>query len=111
MNWISLQHEQQLEEIKQKSQTRPQVIFKHSTRCGVSGVVKNRLEKGRLPDDLDYYFLDIIHHRILSNKIAEEFKVYHESPQVLFISKGECIYDESHMGISSQEIIAQAMSA
>jgi monothiol bacilliredoxin len=110
MNWISLETEQQVQEIKERSHARLQVIFKHSIRCGVSGVVKHRLEKGKLPEDIDYYFLDIIHNRIISNQIAEEFKVYHESPQVLLISKGECVYDESHTGISSQEIMAQAMA-
>jgi len=109
MNWIPLQNEQQLEELKIKSDSRTQVIFKHSVRCGVSGVVKSRLEKGKLPLDLDIHFLDIIHHRTLSNKIAEEFKVYHESPQVLVIRNGECVYDESHLGINPKEIVAQAM--
>ena len=109
MDWIPLQNEQQLHEITKKSAERPQVIFKHSVRCGVSGVVKSRLEKGKLPADNDYYFLDIIHFRALSNKIAELFKVYHESPQVLVIRNGECVYDESHMGITVQEIEAMAM--
>lgn len=104
-----MENESQLQEIKEKSGTRPQVIFKHSTRCGVSGVVKNRLEKGKLANDADYYFLDIIHYRGLSNKIAEEFKVYHESPQVLIVKNGECVYDESHMSINPQEIVSQAM--
>ena len=39
--------------------------------------------------------------------IAEKFKVHHESPQVLVIINGECTYDESHMGISMDEIIEQ----
>jgi bacillithiol system protein YtxJ len=109
MNWISLLEEQQLREIKEKSIVRPQVIYKHSIRCGISSVVKSRLEKATLPEDIDYYFLDIIRYRGISNKIAEEFKVYHESPQVLVIRNGECVYDESHMGITAQEIAAQAM--
>jgi bacillithiol system protein YtxJ len=109
MNWIPLQSEQQILEIKEKSGSRAQIIFKHSVRCGVSGVVKSRLEKGKFPDDADFYFLDIINYRAISNKVAEEFKVYHESPQVLIIKSGECVYDESHMGINPQEITAQAM--
>lgn len=109
MNWISLQDEKQLEEIKNNSYSRPQVIYKHSVRCGVSSVVKSRLERAKLPDDIDYYFLDIIHYRSISNKIAELFNVYHESPQVLVIRDGECVYDESHMGITAQEIEAMAM--
>lgn len=109
MEWISLQHEQQLLKIKEKSKTRPQVILKHSIRCGVSGVVKSRLEKGKLPEDADYYLLDIIHYRLVSNKIAEDFKVYHESPQILIIRNEECVYDESHIGITAQDILVQAM--
>ena len=109
MEWISLQNEQQLNELKENSITRPQIIFKHSIRCGISSVVKSRLEKGKLPVDNDYYFLDIIRYRTLSNKIAEEFKVYHESPQVLVIRNGECVYDESHMGITIQDLLVQAM--
>lgn len=104
-----MQNEQQLEQIKERSATRTQIIFKHSIRCGVSGVVKSRLEKGKPASDADYYFLDIINNRVISNKVSEAFKVYHESPQVLVIKNGECIYDESHMGINPQEIIAQAM--
>ena len=108
MNWITIQDENQLEEIKKKSKIRPQVIYKHSVRCGVSSVVKSRLEKAKLPTDIDYYYLDIIHFRSISNKIAEEFRVYHESPQVLLIRDGQCVYEESHMGITAQEILAQA---
>lgn len=108
MNWITIQDENQLEEIKEKSKIRPQVIYKHSVRCGVSSVVKSRLEKAKLPTDIDYYYLDIIHFRSISNKIAEEFRVYHESPQVLLIRDGQCVYEESHMGITAQEILAQA---
>lgn len=104
-----MQDELQLSEISKNSSVRPQVIYKHSTRCGISTMVKARLEKARLPDDIDYYFLDIIHYRTISNKIAETFKVYHESPQVLVIRNGECVYDESHSGITAQEILAQTM--
>lgn len=105
MKWIILQNEDQLKEIKEKSKERPQVIFKYSSRCGISGVAKSRLEKVEIPEHIDFYFLDLITYRSLSNRIAEEFKVYHESPQVLLIKNGECIYDESHLGISMNEIV------
>ena len=83
MNWIQLKDEHQLEQIKENSTSRPQLIYKHSIRCGVSSVVKSRLEKAKMPEDIDYYYLDIINYRSISNKIAEQFQVYHESPQVL----------------------------
>lgn len=111
MNWINLNNEEQLPELIQKSNTRPQVIFKHSTRCSISSMAKNRLEKSIVPDDIDFYFLDLIKYRFFSNKIAKDFKVYHQSPQILVIKNGECIYNESHSGIDMDEIIDQAIAA
>lgn len=111
MNWISLTNEEQLHQIKVNSNARPQVIFKHSTRCSISSVAKNRLERSTQSDEVDFYFLDLITYRAISNKIAADFNVYHESPQVLLIKNGECIYDESHSGIDMEEIIEQAMAA
>ena len=108
MNWIALTEETQLETIKEESKTQPIVIFKHSTRCNISSMSKNRLEREQAPDNVKFYYLDLIAHRAISNKIAEVFQVHHESPQVLLIKNGECTYDESHNGISMDEIAEQA---
>src|SRR5688572_22477697 len=88
MIWHPLTQIEQLQEIIDKSAHTPQVIYKHSTRCSISLVVKNRLEKENAPEAVDFYFLDLLAHRPISNAIAERFKVYHESPQVLVIKKG-----------------------
>lgn len=109
MNWIPLREEAQLQEIIEKSAERPQVIFKHSTRCGISGVAKNRLEKAGTPQGVDFYYLDLINFRSISNSVVDLFKVHHESPQILIIRNGECVYDESHMSISMDEIETMVM--
>lgn len=109
MNWIPLTSEAQLEEIRKKSASVPQLIFKHSTRCGTSSLAKSRLEKSEAPGGIDFYYLDLITYRNISNKIAEEFKVHHESPQVLLVKNGDCVYEESHIGIRMDEIIQQAL--
>src|SRR5215207_3015559 len=111
MHWIHLTDEEQLKQIITRSQNRPQVIFKHSTRCSISSVALQRLQKVDQPSDIDFYFLDLIAYRGLSNRISEMFKVYHESPQVLVIKDGDCIYDESHLGIAMDEIIDSAHAA
>jgi bacillithiol system protein YtxJ len=108
MNWITLNDEGALEEIRSKSSDKPQVIFKHSTRCSISSMAKNRLDRADQPEGIDFYYLDLISNRNLSNKVAEVFNVEHESPQILLIKGGECVYDESHMGISIDEIAEQA---
>lgn len=104
MDWKVLREENELEEIVKKSQTTPQVIFKHSTRCSISSVAKGRLERSKVPPGADFYYLDLISYRNISNKIAGMFNIHHESPQVLVIKNGECIYDESHMGINMGDI-------
>lgn len=107
MHWIDLTDELQLDKIKESSNQKAQLIFKHSTRCSISSMVKSRLERSLQPAGIDFHFLDLIKHRHLSTKIAEEFAVYHESPQVLLIKNGECIYDESHSGIDMNDILEQ----
>ncbi|HUS01912.1 MAG TPA: bacillithiol system redox-active protein YtxJ [Chitinophagaceae bacterium] len=109
MNWIYLTNEEQLHQIKANSNNKPQVIFKHSTRCSISSMAKNRLERSAQTDELDFHFLDLIKYRSISNRIADDFSVYHESPQILVIKNGECIYDESHSAIGMEEIVEQAM--
>jgi bacillithiol system protein YtxJ len=104
MNWIALTNPLQLQQIVEQSNNRPQVIFKHSTRCPISSMAKNRLEKNGTPANTDFYYLDLIAFRSISNKIAEDFGVFHESPQVLLIKKGACIYNESHNGINMKDI-------
>ena len=109
MNWNELKDEEQLLELIQKSQSTPQVIFKHSTRCSISAMAKGRLERSTAPGNIDFYFLDLIAHRNISNMVASKFQVSHESPQILLIKNGECVYDESHGYISMNEITEQVL--
>ncbi len=105
MNWKEFTSEEGLEEIKRRSIEKPQVIFKHSTKCSISSMAKSRLERGNAPEAIDFNYLDLIAHRNVSSKIAELFDVEHASPQVLIIKDGACIYDESHNAISMDEIV------
>lgn len=111
MNWNQLTSEEGLEALKEASKESPQVIFKHSTRCSISSVAYQRIQKSGQPAGIQFHLLDLITYRSLSNKIAQDFGVHHESPQVLVIKNGECVYDDSHMGISMRDIIDQAAMA
>ena len=105
MNWREFTTEEALEEIKTRSAEKPQVIFKHSTKCSISSMAKSRLERAIAPEDIEFNYLDLIAHRNVSSKIAEVFDVEHASPQVLIIKDGACIYDESHNAINMDEIV------
>jgi bacillithiol system protein YtxJ len=104
MNWKTLTTPEQVAGIKDDSFNQPQVIFKHSTRCSISSMAKSRLERNEQPENVDFHYLDLIAYRNISDKIAADFDVYHESPQILLIKNGECVYTESHMGISMDEL-------
>jgi len=108
MNWINLNDIEQLTSIREASFNKPQLIFKHSTTCSISKMAYSRFERAEAPDTIDFYYLDLLNHRNISAAVAETFKVHHESPQVVLIKNGECIYDESHYGIMMDEVIEQA---
>lgn len=105
--WIVLASKGQLNEIERKSTERPQVIFKHSTTCGISGMVLNRfvenydLEKTQI----DLYFLDLRSHREVSNEVGYKFQVMHQSPQLLIIKDGVVAAHSSHGAISSINLL------
>ena len=105
MDWNVLRDENQLQEIIAKSETRPQIIFKHSIRCSISSVAKGRLDRSKVPPNADFHYLDLINYRNISNKIAQVFNIHHESPQVLIIKNGACVYDESHSAIRMEDIL------
>lgn len=107
MNWIALTTSEQLESIKKNSFAQPAIMFKHSTRCSISLMAKARLERAVQPSGVDFYYLDLLSYRNISNQIAEDFSVHHQSPQILLIKNGECIYEESHNGIDMEDIKTQ----
>lgn len=111
MNWKKLENIEQLVDIDVQSHTGPVVIFKHSTRCSISSAALDRLERNWKEEEMNevqFYYLDLIAHRTTSNAIADHYEIEHQSPQVLLIKKGECVYTESHMGIGYNEIKSQA---
>src|SRR5436190_24054779 len=104
ISWVSLTDDTQLNFLKEKSFQKPQVLFKHSSRCSLSNVVLLRMGRSCELPAVDFYLLDLIRFRHLSHKIAADFDVNHESPQLLLIKNGNCVYHESHFGINMQEL-------
>lgn len=107
MNWNELETMDQLATIDTESATRPVLIFKHSTRCNISATSLARLERSWKNDTpIKPYYLDLIAHRDISNEIAFRYGVDHQSPQALLIRNGKCVYHESHMNISIEDMLA-----
>lgn len=106
-NWITLTDKEQLKVIIKESETIPIIIYKHSTRCGLSSMTKNILDKGweQLEPHAKLYFLDLLRYREVSTMIAERFNVRHQSPQILIIKNGQSLYNASHYNINVEEIL------
>jgi len=110
MNWEKLTNHTQLDQLKTDSNEKPVIIFKHSTSCSISRMVLDRLSRNWNDEEMksaDFYFLDLLSYRDISNKIASDFGVVHESPQVIIIKSGKAVYNNSHMAVDYKEISIQ----
>ena len=104
--WIPLVSVGQLEEIAQFSDQKTQIIFKHSTTCGISRMVMNTFVNtyDYTKDQADLYYLDLHSFREVSNETATRFQVQHQSPQLLIIKGGKLLTHSSHGGITDIDI-------
>ena len=79
------------------------IIFKHSTRCSISKMALYRVEGFNSEKINEYYYLDLINYRNVSDEISEKFNLEHQSPQVLLIRNGKLIHHASHNAIKPNE--------
>ncbi len=105
VNWRPLTDMGQLNEIINESTEKPVIIFKHSTRCGISRMTLKQFENEYdLNDLVTPYFLDLLQNRDISNEIANRFGIEHQSPQLILIKNGEPIYNASHGDIYADDL-------
>lgn len=109
MNWNQLNQISQIEKIDSESQQQPILLLKHSTRCSISSAALSRLERNWKDVDsqkIKPYYLDLLQHRDISNQLALHYQVEHQSPQILIIKNGKCMYSATHFEINYNDIIA-----
>ncbi len=100
--WKSIESDADLEKAIEESKEKKVAIFKHSTRCYISKMVLKNFEKevATSEKEVAYYFLDLLQHREISNKIAEIFDVVHQSPQLIILQNGKMVKNASHQSIT-----------
>lgn len=106
--WKIIKSEEDLEKAIKQSYENRVAIFKHSTSCFISKTVLKNFEKEIENSDeqnVSFYFLDLLAFRPISNKIAEDFGIRHESPQLIVFENGEPINNASHQDISLSQIL------
>ena len=103
--WKPLTSKDQLETIDLESKNRTQVIFKHSTRCGISRMVMNQFVSSYDNSwDMDLYYLDLLSNRDVSDEVGYKFQVMHQSPQLIVVRNGETVAHASHGSINEIEL-------
>ena len=104
--FFTLDKMEQFDEIDEISQTKPVVLFKHSTRCSISRMALKQFDaEFNYPEEkIDWYLLDLLNHRDLSNEIASRYNVVHQSPQIVVIRNGKAVFNESHGSISAEDL-------
>jgi bacillithiol system protein YtxJ len=106
VKYFELDKMEQFDEIDEISKTKPVVLFKHSTRCSISRMALKQFDaEFNFPEEkIDWYLLDLLNHRDLSNEIASRYNVVHQSPQIVVIRNGKVVFNESHDSIAAEDL-------
>ncbi|WP_166384779.1 MULTISPECIES: bacillithiol system redox-active protein YtxJ [unclassified Polaribacter] len=106
LNWIPLTSMEELEKIKEISKTEAVLIFKHSTRCGISSMVIKQFEKLFTEEhkNLKVYYLDLLNYRNISDEVGYTFQVMHQSPQLIVVKNGISIESAAHYDITNTNL-------
>ena len=106
VNWIPFNSLEQIKTIKELSKSETILIFKHSTRCGISSMVIKRFEKlfNESIKNIKVYYLDLLKFRDISDEVGNSFQVIHQSPQLLVIRNESSVLNVSHYDITTVDI-------
>ncbi|MFC7373345.1 bacillithiol system redox-active protein YtxJ [Fictibacillus iocasae] len=90
-------------------------LLKNSTTCPVSHEGYRQFEKfaAQHPEET-FYYLNVQDARALSNKIAEDTGIKHESPQVFLFNGGSPVWNASHWSITvkkMEEVLTEGAKA
>jgi bacillithiol system protein YtxJ len=109
MNWREITTLEEWEDILAKSSERGQVILKHSTTCPVSANALHEYEdylKGAPNQEVDFTLVKVIESRPVSNQIAADLSVKHESPQIIYVKDKAKYWTASHWSVTKAHMTA-----
>ncbi len=100
---------EKLETALAESGEHPILLFKHSTRCGISARANARMteyleSKGNAGPDVRV--VKVVEDRSVSDAVTDRLGVGHESPQVILLKDGQSAWNASHHNIRGDTIDA-----
>ncbi|MAJ36403.1 MAG: bacillithiol system redox-active protein YtxJ [Flavobacteriaceae bacterium] len=105
MSWFFKKKKEELEhsndlhkEYIELSYEQPQVLFKHSHKCGTSTWVLREFKQmlDSVDCSFDFELINVFDKRSLSNELARVLQIPHQSPQVLVLKNGKVVDHASH---------------
>lgn len=109
MKWNEITTLEEWNTILNRSSERGQVVLKHSTTCPVSANALAEFEAylAKTPNaEVDYTLVKVIESRPVSNQIAEDLNVKHESPQIIYVKDKSKYWTASHWSVTTEHISA-----
>jgi len=106
MNWITITDESEVQDIYKSEDY--SIIYKHSPSCMTSLMAYRQLKaevQKASEINIPLYIVDVLKNRKEARAIATAFDVQHESPQILLVKGGACIYDTSHENVSLKAVL------
>ena len=102
LSYTEITSTQQWKEILKKSKEEELLIFKHSTTCPISANAYGAFASFESP--VDKYLVNVLHSRPVSNEIAKDLTIQHESPQAILVKDGKGIWNASHWDITKEAL-------
>lgn len=90
-----------LDKLITDSKSKPVVIFKHSTACGVSSAAYREMEKLEGQVNL----LEVQSARDVSRELADLTGIRHETPQVIVFKDGKAVWNASHFDVKAGAVL------
>ena len=107
INWKELTSVEQWNDFLDQSEQNPLFVFKHSTTCPISAEALREFNQYLHEDpqrDVTYVLVKVIESRPVSNQIATDVEVKHESPQAIIIHHKQALWNASHWKITTKSI-------
>ena len=100
-SFFKIDNRQTLDELITGSKTKPVVIFKHSTACGISAAAYREMEKLESQVNL----LEVQSARDVSRELADLTGIRHETPQVIVLKDGKAVWNASHFDVKAGAVL------
>lgn len=89
-----------LEQLFERSNAEPVLLFKHSNSCPISARAYRQMQEVKTPISV----IVVQEDRDLSREVAERTGVRHETPQALVLRNGRAVWAASHFDISADAV-------